>query len=204
MYALLWMPTLLSLLCIRLPTLPQKNHTPSPIQSHPNIDLSSDANKLSYLYAWQSIQNTKTCLMNFTPGGYPICIDIKASSCISNDMADFNNLTPLSNTVLRGISNGLTIEVTGMICWKITTDLEDEVNRNIYNNSLYAPKAPMHLLSLQSVVQQLHNTQDGFHVHANKGTFIFASFKKLYSITVPTSFQYFSLLLIYHPTTSSE
>jgi hypothetical protein len=111
------------------------------------------------------------------PGGRPICIDTGATICISNNKADLIDFTPVSNTVVKGISSGLSIEGCGTICWEKKDDLGNEINLLIHN-SLYVPQAPMCLLSPQSVAQQTNNKNDGFHVHYQHGIFTFASFKK--------------------------
>jgi len=122
-----------------------------PSSSRLTLDLSTNAGKLAYLSAWQSANNdTPICLMNFTPGGRPICLDTGATSCISNRKEDFIQFTPVKDSVLKGISSGLSIEGCGTICWKITDDLGDEITLNIHD-SLYVPQAPMCLLSPQSV-----------------------------------------------------
>jgi len=140
-------------------------------------NFSSNREKLAYLTAWHSIQQSNHSIMNFTPGGKPICIDTGASSCISNDKADFIILVPSENTVLQGISSGLNIEGSGTICWNIINDSGDIVTLHIHN-SLYVPRAPMCLLSPQSVLQQTKRSTDGFQVFQNKGIFTFAGHKK--------------------------
>jgi len=83
-HVLLYLPTLLSagLLTSFLPhpTRPSWNR---PSSNCLTFDLSTNAGKLAYLSAWQSADNdTPICLMNFTPGGRPICLDTGATSCI--------------------------------------------------------------------------------------------------------------------------
>jgi hypothetical protein len=140
-------------------------------------DLSTDSSKLAYLYAWQSKQPSAVRLMNFSPGGKPICIDTGASCCISNDKADFIHIDPATNTLLKGIGSGLHIAGQGTICWKITTDTGDEVSLNI-PNSLYVPSAPMCLLSPQMIAQHTRQNSDGFNAKGLYGIFTFASFTK--------------------------
>ncbi len=59
----------------------------------------SDSNKLAYLYAWQSTNQHHAKIMNFSPGGCPLCIDTGVTSCISNLKTDFIDLTTSSDTV---------------------------------------------------------------------------------------------------------
>jgi hypothetical protein len=80
-----------------LPTKPSP-----PIVTFPN-QLHTNHEKLEYLHAWQSLHETKLKLINFTPGGHPICVDMGTTSCISNRKSDFKDFTPLQNTVLKGI-----------------------------------------------------------------------------------------------------
>jgi hypothetical protein len=70
---------------------------------------------LAYLHAWQSTNVSHVKIMNFLPGGHPICIDTGASSCISNCRSNFINLQPSIDTALKGIGSGLHIEGTGTI-----------------------------------------------------------------------------------------
>jgi len=171
-------PTLL--LCnIFRPSSAISNHHPlysiKPLPS--TNDLSTNADKLSYLCAWNSIQHSSKVMMNFNPGGKAVCIDSGASSCISNDKNDFIHLEPSANTVLKGISSGLQIEGTGTPRWKITNDMGNEVTLHVHN-SLYVQAAPMCLLSPQAVIQQTQKPSDGFQISANKGVFIFAGHQK--------------------------
>jgi hypothetical protein len=146
--------------------------------SSPNINSSStNAKKLSYLCAWSSTHQSSSTLMNFNPGGKAVCIDSGASSCISNDKADFIHLEASDNTVLKGISSSLHIKGTGTLCWKITNDMGNEVSLYVHN-SLYVPDAPMCLLSPQSVCQQTKLPSDGFQIYADKGVFTFAGYQK--------------------------
>jgi hypothetical protein len=78
-------------------------HLPDISESSPN------SSKLSYLCAWQSLHKESHRLMNFNAGGQPICIDSGATCSISNNKNDFVDFSPTSNTVLHGISSGLTI-----------------------------------------------------------------------------------------------
>jgi hypothetical protein len=109
-------------------------------------------------------------MMNFSPGGIPICIDTEASSCISNNKSDFINLHTTSNTVLKVIGSGHQIEVTGTLCWKISNDAGDDISLHI-QESLYVPSAPMCLLSPQTIAQQTNNALDGFHAKGPHGLF---------------------------------
>jgi hypothetical protein len=153
--------------------LPSTTHT-----TIPQINKSaSTSDKLSYLCAWSSVHASSSSLMNFTPGGKPICIDTGTSSCISNDKTDFIELTPSTDTFLKGISSGLNIESKGTLCWKITNDFGNEVSLHIHN-SLYVPTAPMCLLSPQSVLQQTKKPSDGFQIYADKGIFRFSGYQK--------------------------
>ena len=140
---------------------------------------SSNAEKLSYLSAWQSTNDTKLRLMNFTPGGGSVYIVSCASTCISNRKEDFIHLTPLTNTVFKGISSYLQIEGSGTLCWHIRVDNGDEVSLHI-QNSLYVPTAPMCLLSPQSVSQQTNNTLYGYTVHAQHSTLTFSGYIKTF------------------------
>jgi hypothetical protein len=136
-----------------------------------------NSSKLAYLNAWQSTQNTNIRMMNFSPGGHPICIDTGASSCISNNKSDFLDLQPTSNNVLNGIGSGLHIEGIGTLCWKLTTDNGDEISLQI-SDSLYVPSALMCLLSPQTITQQTNNLNDGFNAKGPHGIFTFAGFTK--------------------------
>jgi hypothetical protein len=121
---------------------PTLSSTPSSSLYHSSHDLSTNSSKHAYLSAWQSTHNTTLKLMNFNPGGYPICIDTGASSCISNNKSDFINLHSTTNTVLNGIGSGLNIDGVGTLCWKFTNDNGDEISLHI-QDSLYVPSAPM-------------------------------------------------------------
>lgn len=156
---------------------PTLSSTHSSSLYHSSHDLSTNSSKLAYLSAWQSTHNTTLKLMNFNPGGYPICIDTGASSCISNNKSDFVNLHPTTNTVLNGVGSGLNIDGVGTLCWKFTNDNEDEISLHI-QDSLYVPSAPMHLLSPQTIAQQTDNSLDGFHANGPHGIFTFAGFSK--------------------------
>jgi hypothetical protein len=101
--------------------------------------------------------------MNFNPGGHPICIDSGASSTISNNKQDFITFHPTKNSVLHGITSGLSIEGKGTVLWSITNDNGDEIDLHI-QDCLYVPSAPMSLLSPQQLVQQTDNNKDGFHI----------------------------------------
>jgi hypothetical protein len=96
-----------------------------------------------------------------------------AWSCISNNKLDFIELSPMSNTVLKGIGRGLHIAGTGNLWWNITDDSGDEISLHI-RDSLYVPTAPMCLLSLQSVAQQTTNSNDGFLARCSHGKLIFS------------------------------
>jgi hypothetical protein len=79
--------------------------------------LQSNSSKLAYLSAWHSLhQRHPPRLLNFTPGGCPICIDTGASCCISNNREDFLDLTPSPSSVLTGIASSLVIAGKGTIC----------------------------------------------------------------------------------------
>jgi hypothetical protein len=68
------------------------------------LDLAhTDISSLAYLSAWQSTLSSSSRIMNFSPGGLPVCIDTGASSCISNNKSDFLDLLPTSSTVLKGM-----------------------------------------------------------------------------------------------------
>ena len=97
--------------------------------SDTQLDLAhTDVSSLAYLSAWQSTLSSSSRIMNFSPGGLPVCIDTGASSCISNNKSDFLDLQPTSNTVLKGIGSGLRIEGTGTICWKLLDNAGDEIS----------------------------------------------------------------------------
>jgi hypothetical protein len=172
-------PSLFMLYQLPLPSTQKSTPTvhQTPLQTSAINEFSTDSEKLSYLCAWNSIQQSSQSFMNFNPGGMPICIDTGASCCISNDKNDFINLSPSSDTVLKGISSGLRIDGSGMICWKITNDLGNEVSLHIHN-SLYVPAAPMCLLSPQSVIQQTQKPNDGFQIYATRGVFTFSGFRR--------------------------
>jgi hypothetical protein len=167
-------------------------------------DFSTNADKLSYLCAWNSIQHSSKVMMNFNPGGKAVCIDSGASSCISNDRNDFIHLEPSANTVLKGISSGLQIEGTGTLRWKITNDIGNEVTLYVHN-SLYVPEAPMCLLSPQAVIQQTQKPSDGFQISADKGVFTFDSHQKTVYYNSSTNKNLYSSHLLtcklhlYHP-----
>jgi hypothetical protein len=100
-----------------------------PKLSIPTIsETSSNSSKLSYLCAWQSLHKNSHRLMNFNPGGKPICIDSGATCAISNNKSDFTDLASTLNTVLHGITSGLNIEGKGTLCWSITNDSGDEID----------------------------------------------------------------------------
>jgi hypothetical protein len=54
-------------------------------------------------------------LMDFSPGGAPICVDTGASCCISNNKNDFVSLNQSTHSTLRGISSGLSVEGSGTL-----------------------------------------------------------------------------------------
>lgn len=107
---------------------------------------SSNHSKLSYLCAWQSLHKTSHCLMNFNPGGKPICIDSGATCSISNNKSNFTDFSPTSNTILYGITSGLNIEGKGTLHLSITNDFGDDIDLFV-RDSFYVPYAPMCLLS---------------------------------------------------------
>jgi hypothetical protein len=98
------------------------------------------------LNAWQSTEKANLKMMNFTPRGKPICIDMGASSCISNNKTDFIDITPSSHTILKGIVSSLSIEGIGLICWKITNNNGDKISLHIHEGH-YVLSAPICLLS---------------------------------------------------------
>jgi hypothetical protein len=141
----------------------------------PFIDQQSNSAKLAYLSAWHSLHHQQPLrLLNFTPGGQPICVDTGASCCISNNKADFLELTPSKSPVLSGIASSLDIAGVGTICWNIINDAGDEIILHI-RNSLYVPTIPINLLSPQHICQQTNCPNDGFIVQASSGILRFAN-----------------------------
>jgi hypothetical protein len=160
---------------------------PKRIQNLPNLStklapsqatLMTSEDKLAYLSAWTLLHDSqKLHLMNFSPGGQPICIDTGASCCISNNRNDFITFQPSSNRALSGIANGLQIEGTGTVCWCILNDNGDEVQLHIHN-SLYVPSLPINLLSPQQICQQTKHLDDGFVIGASHDTLRFANHQR--------------------------
>jgi hypothetical protein len=155
---------------LRLPSLFSSSTTPILLPQCPT----TNKEKFCYLSAWQSIAKDNPHIMNFSPGSTPICIDTGASCCICNNKEDFIFLTHSSNSTLRGIGSGLSVQGTGTLQWSITNDDGDDIVLNLLN-SLYVPSIPMCLLSPQHMAQQTHNSADGFAT--NTGLLTFAGHK---------------------------
>jgi hypothetical protein len=164
-----------SLLVVKIPSYIQHFTIPSTKLFLPQPTLTTGGDKLPYLSAWTSLHaNQKLRLMNFSPGGQPICVDSGASCCISNNWNDFTTFQSASNRVHSGITNCLEIEGTGTLCWRILNDNGDKVQLHSHN-SLYVPSLPMNLLSPQQICQQTKHLDDGFVVGASHGTLCFAN-----------------------------
>lgn len=181
LYSLLSIPSFLScvLLCFSTPhTLFKQKQIFSSPTLYTDISSSTNDTKLAYRHAWQSKQQHHTKIMNFTPGGRPLCIDTGASSCISILRSDFLDLTPMSDTVLNGISSGLSIEGIGILHLKITTDNNEDVELHVRNSPL-VPSIPMCLIRTQFITQQTNSPFDGFHIKGSHGLFTFSGFTKM-------------------------
>jgi len=124
---------------------------------YPPLKLLTDSEKLCYLTAWQSSVLQTSKLMRFS-SDRAVCIDTGASCTISNHKEDFISLLPSpSSTVIKGISNGLSIQGTGTIRWPIFNDDGNKITLHLHN-CFYVPDAPMCLLSPQHLApsNQIH------------------------------------------------
>jgi len=144
---------------------------------YPSRKLHTNSDKLCYLTAWKSSILQTSKLMRFS-SNRAVCIDTGASWTISNNKDDFISLLPSPpSTVIKGISNGLSIQGTGTVRWPIINDDGNEITLHLHN-FLYMPEAPMCLLSPQHLAQQTKHTSDGFHATSSSGILTFAGFHR--------------------------
>jgi hypothetical protein len=156
---------------------PSYTHRPSlTTVSPPLTTLETNKDKLFFLHAWQSSNNSTMRLLRFS-SNRPICIDTGASCCISNVKSDFIDFSESNSSVLHGISSGLAINGTGTIQWSIINDNGDEVVLHLHN-SLYVPKAPMCLLSPQHMAQHTNPDTDGFNSTGKFGILTFSGHQR--------------------------
>ena len=115
---------------------------------------------------------------NFDTDSVKIIIDTGASSCATNDKADFvpGTFRPMSGLVVSGISSGLVAEGYGTVRWHLTTD-SDEVVELELDKVLLLKKLPIRILSPQHMAYQLNNDSDGFFAGKDKATLYFGGFK---------------------------
>jgi hypothetical protein len=153
---------------------------PSFLLHHPLLpditSLSSNAKKLCYLAAWQTLTDNNTKMMKFT-NNKPICIDTGVSCSISSNKQDFLTFTETSSTVLKGIGSGLPVVGIGTVKWIIVDDNGDDIVLHLHN-TLDVPDIPMCLLSPHHMAQQTTLSSDGFNCTGPHGILTFAGFHR--------------------------